>query len=278
MPLPLAMMIPFMGIQSAVMAKQFGENFQYGKRRISAMDNAEFNKLTPMKLQENANAELKAMIPSMEDSVKEMRNFQTFLIGEFISMINDAIGKGLGVLFGFNPGDIFPSPDGNGTDTTPPGTTPPPGQTTITYTVTQVKGFSNSTINQLKKKIVEGNHVLSSGTVALINQEFEIRFGGTGKNKPVGPFFSLNKFGVPIITDQMPSWHNLVIKSLNSKTTSTAWWNAINALYAQVRDSLFTPGEGISDRNRKTPDEKIRVQKKKEIVAVIAEANKIINT
>ncbi len=102
MPLPLAMMIPFMGIQSAVMAKQFGENFQYGKRRISAMSNEEFNKLTPNDLQIRANAELKAMIPTMEKSVQEMRVFQTFLIREFLRTLNDAIKAGLGELFGID--------------------------------------------------------------------------------------------------------------------------------------------------------------------------------
>ncbi len=100
MPLPLAMMIPFMGIQSAVMAKQFGENFQYGKRRISAMSNEEFNKLTPAILQENANAELKAMIPTMEASIKDMRNFQAFIVKEFMEMLNDLISRGLGNIFG----------------------------------------------------------------------------------------------------------------------------------------------------------------------------------
>ncbi len=108
MPLPLAMMIPFMGIQSAVMAKQFGENFQYGKRRISAMSNEEFNKLTPTKLMQRANEELKDMIPTMKSSIVEMRDFQTFLIGEFIRMVNDAIGKGLGTIFGFDPKTVFP--------------------------------------------------------------------------------------------------------------------------------------------------------------------------
>ncbi len=108
MPLPLAMMIPFMGIQSAVMAKQFGENFQYGKRRISAMSNEEFNKLTPTLLMQRANEELKDMIPSMKSSIVEMRDFQTFLIGEFIKMVNDAIGRGLGSLFGFDPKQVFP--------------------------------------------------------------------------------------------------------------------------------------------------------------------------
>jgi len=84
-----------MGIQSAVMAKQFGENFQYGKRRISAMSNEEFNKLTPQKLQENANSELRSMIPSMEQSVTDMRAFQTFLIQEFILMVQSSLAGGL---------------------------------------------------------------------------------------------------------------------------------------------------------------------------------------
>jgi len=100
MPLPLAMMIPFMGIQSAVMAKQFGENFQYGKRRISAMSNDEFNKLTPKMIQDNANAELKAMIPSMQSSVTDMRGFQEFLVKEFILMVDQLIKAGLGSLLG----------------------------------------------------------------------------------------------------------------------------------------------------------------------------------
>ncbi len=102
MPLPLAMMIPFMGIQSAVMAKQFGENFQYGKRRISAMSNDEFNKLTPALLQANANAELKAMIPSMQQSIIDMQGFQEFLVKEFIRMVDSLLQKGLGSLLGLS--------------------------------------------------------------------------------------------------------------------------------------------------------------------------------
>jgi len=102
MPLPLAMMIPFMGIQSAVMAKQFGENFQYGKRRISAMSNDEFNKLTPKLIQDNANAELKAMIPSMQASITDMRQFQEFMIKEMVATIGDLLRSGLGFLLGIS--------------------------------------------------------------------------------------------------------------------------------------------------------------------------------
>ncbi len=46
LPVPLPMMIPFMGAQSLVIGKMFGVGFQYGKRKISAMSNEEFNKLT----------------------------------------------------------------------------------------------------------------------------------------------------------------------------------------------------------------------------------------
>jgi len=105
MPLPLAMMIPFMGIQSAVMAKQFGENFQFGKRRISAMSNEEFNATTPLDLLKQNTAEIKAMIPTMEESVSNMRTFQTFLIREFLQTLNDAIKAGFGQLFGLSPDD-----------------------------------------------------------------------------------------------------------------------------------------------------------------------------
>ncbi len=103
MPLPLAMMIPFMGAQSAVMAKQFGENFQYGKRRISAMSNEEFNALTPQKLSERTRQELKDMIPSMQDSITDMRIFQEFIIKELIDTMKDALKVGLGEIFGISP-------------------------------------------------------------------------------------------------------------------------------------------------------------------------------
>ncbi len=155
MPLPLAMMIPFMGIQSAVMAKQFGENFQYGKRRISAMSNEEFNKLTPQKIQENANKELKAMIPSMQASVTEMRSFQTFLIREFLLMINDSIRAGIGGIFGFDEKTLsniehfihghFDLHGDEGSSTTPP-----PGEEEPTnllhLTLSQISGANDQVL------------------------------------------------------------------------------------------------------------------------------------
>ncbi len=122
-----------MGIQSAVMAKSFGENFQFGKRRISAMSNEDFNKLTPKLLMEQNTRELQAMIPSMEKAVLEMRTFQTFLIREFLRTLNDAIRAGLGELFGIKEetlADIehFLHGHGGGHDE-PTSGPPPPGET-----------------------------------------------------------------------------------------------------------------------------------------------------
>ncbi len=82
-PLPLPMMIPFMGIQSAVMAEQFGTMFQYGKRRISAMSNEQFNELTFEKLQSEMTTQLKGMIPEMKQQIQAMQPLVEAIIHEF---------------------------------------------------------------------------------------------------------------------------------------------------------------------------------------------------
>ncbi len=98
MPLPLAIMIPFMGMQSMVMAKQFGEGFQYGKRRISAMSNEEFNKLTMGQLMQQTNDELKTLIPNMRDALQSMRPFQREIFIEMLAAMKEAIRLGLDVV------------------------------------------------------------------------------------------------------------------------------------------------------------------------------------
>ncbi len=93
-PLPLPMMIPFMGIQSAVMAEQFGTLFQYGKRRISAMSNEEFNKLTFEDLQDKMNRQIMELTKvggTMEQQIKAMRPMVGIIIAEFAEYIKSAI-------------------------------------------------------------------------------------------------------------------------------------------------------------------------------------------
>ncbi len=88
--LPLPMMIPFMGIQSAVMAEQFGTMFQYGKRRISAMSNEEFNALTPEILQKRMTEQITAMIPEMQKQIQAMTPLVKIILETFGSYITEA--------------------------------------------------------------------------------------------------------------------------------------------------------------------------------------------
>lgn len=76
-----------MGIQSAVMAEQFGTMFQYGKRRISAMSNEEFNKLTFEKLQSEMTTQLQGMIPQMEKQIQAMQPMVKTIIAEFANYL-----------------------------------------------------------------------------------------------------------------------------------------------------------------------------------------------
>ncbi len=80
-----------MGSQSAVMMKMAGEQWQYGKRRISAMTNEEFNKLTPIKLYEIETSELRAMIPLMQESMRDMNKLTPIIVTEMIKMFEDFV-------------------------------------------------------------------------------------------------------------------------------------------------------------------------------------------
>ncbi len=87
LPVPLPMMIPFMGAQSLVIGKMFGEGFQYGKRKISAMSNEEFNKLTFEDMMSNARTELKASIPTINASLQDMDEMVVVVVNEFLKYI-----------------------------------------------------------------------------------------------------------------------------------------------------------------------------------------------
>ncbi len=87
LPVPLPMMIPFMGAQSLVIGKMFGEGFQYGKRKISAMPNEEFNKLTFQDMMSNARSEMQASIPTMQAALHDMQPLVETVIQEFFAYI-----------------------------------------------------------------------------------------------------------------------------------------------------------------------------------------------
>ncbi len=90
-PLPLAIMIPFMAAQSFAMGHAFGTSFQYGKRKISSLTNEEFNALNVTDLHDTLQADIRAMIPSMNESFHRMESFQIEII---TSMLNTIIKAG----------------------------------------------------------------------------------------------------------------------------------------------------------------------------------------
>jgi len=77
-----------MGAQSLVIGKMFGEGFQYGKRKISAMPNEEFNKLTFEAMMSNARDEMQASIPTMIQAMQDMKPMVTAVVHEFTNYLS----------------------------------------------------------------------------------------------------------------------------------------------------------------------------------------------
>ncbi len=135
MPFFFPLGIAFMGAQSAVMMKMAGEQWQYGKRRISAMKNEDFNKLTAIKLYQIETNELREMIPIMKKSFEDMAALNPMIVNGMITMAKDFVqtllneaqkGGGIGawvwrLLFQIpgEPGDVSTPP--------PPPELPPSG-------------------------------------------------------------------------------------------------------------------------------------------------------
>ncbi len=90
MPLPLAVMIPFMAGQSFAMGEAFGKCFQYGKRKISSMTNEEFNALSAADHFSETTADISEMIPSMKSQMNNFSTLQTDIIKTLIEQLKDA--------------------------------------------------------------------------------------------------------------------------------------------------------------------------------------------
>jgi len=90
MPLPLAVMIPFMAGQSFAMGEAFGKGFQFGKRKISSMTNEEFNAMSASDHFTETTADISAMIPSMKSQMNNFSMLQTDIIKTLIEQLKDA--------------------------------------------------------------------------------------------------------------------------------------------------------------------------------------------
>ncbi len=137
-----------MPIQSYLMMYFAGSGWQYGKRKISAMSNEQFNKLTPEQLLQQHSIELKNMLPTLEKSLNDVTPLVKILIEQYGDFIKAALAAvphalehaGLPILTGqakvdydknfFDTlKDLFPSIPSAGATTGPTTITPPTGGT-----------------------------------------------------------------------------------------------------------------------------------------------------
>ncbi len=89
--IPNPQMLAFMPIQSYLMMYFAGSGWQYGKRKISAMSNEQFNKLTPEELLQQHSLELKNMLPTLEKSLNDVTPLVRVLIEQYGDFIKAAI-------------------------------------------------------------------------------------------------------------------------------------------------------------------------------------------
>ncbi len=82
-----------MFMQSAAMALGFGSFFQYGKRKISSMSNEEFNVLTPEVLTSQLLSNVNNMIPSVQQSFKQMEQMNVLILDAMATYFSQGVAK-----------------------------------------------------------------------------------------------------------------------------------------------------------------------------------------
>ncbi len=92
---PNPIMLPFMAMQSYFMMLLAGEAWQYGKRKISAMTNEEFNQLDIQTHLSNLITSMEKAIPSIEQSMRAFTPLARTITAEMIKTLPE-IAKGFG--------------------------------------------------------------------------------------------------------------------------------------------------------------------------------------
>ncbi len=166
--MPLGIMAPFMGYQSAALAYNFGLNYEFGKRVIKSMSNEKFNKIAedPILLNELTSRHHDVLLKAFINEVPKVDKIQDLIIKKMVELefakikvmpeLIAQIPKGFieGIFNLGNTGEVPPPP--------PPGGKPPPGgedpkTKTKPKTESDISGLKNfSNINTvIQAKILE---------------------------------------------------------------------------------------------------------------------------
>jgi hypothetical protein len=92
-----------MATQSLIMGEAFGKAFQFGKRKISAMSNEEFNELSMKQLASEMFASYKQITPDLKQAIEESTELQNHIIGKILEMPSQLIADTLATATGQSP-------------------------------------------------------------------------------------------------------------------------------------------------------------------------------
>ncbi len=146
-PMPLGIMAPFMGYQSAALAYNFGLNYEFGKRVIKSMSNDKFNEIAndPILLNELTSRHHDVLLKAFINEVPKVDKIQDLIIKKMVELefakikvMPELIAQ---IPKGFLEG-IFALGQ-TGETVTPPSTPPPPAK----------KGKSSTFKDKDKEKI-----------------------------------------------------------------------------------------------------------------------------
>ncbi len=87
-PMPLGIMAPFMGYQSAALAYNFGLNYEFGKRVIKSMSNEKFNKIAedPILLNELTSRHHDVLLKAFIHEVPKVDKIQDLIIKKMVEL------------------------------------------------------------------------------------------------------------------------------------------------------------------------------------------------
>ncbi len=87
-PMPLGIMAPFMGYQSAALAYNFGLNYEFGKRVIKSMSNEKFNKIAndPILLNELTARHHDVLLKAFINEVPKVDKIQDLILDKMVEL------------------------------------------------------------------------------------------------------------------------------------------------------------------------------------------------
>ncbi len=114
---PNPMMLSFLASQGFAIMYYGGSGWQFGKRKVSGMTNEQVNAISPHDFMMKLNAELKSMVPTMQQGMADMSPLITTTIeqfGTYIAKAIDAFPKAVQNILGTPGGEFANVPTSGG--------------------------------------------------------------------------------------------------------------------------------------------------------------------